>query len=110
MPYKNMLWNAVTYEVNHMRVMIKRVDYGFFSWLGDIGGLSGIFFSSFSLVLGWLLGDTSTLAIAKELTSKDDDSDDKRHSSVSCCLSLKINCSWLFCGKICHRNRREVRL
>lgn len=30
LPYKNKMHNAVTYEVNHKRVMIQRIDYSLF--------------------------------------------------------------------------------
>lgn len=53
-----------------MRIVSKRVDYGFFEWLGDIGGIQGIFFDFLGpLVMFLLVGNGSTVAIASQVTN-----------------------------------------
>ena len=59
-----MFWNAITYEVNHRRMVINRVDYSLFEWLGDIGGLTGMLLGCAQLTLSFFLGDTSTQELA----------------------------------------------
>ena len=57
--------NAITYEVNHSRILTERGDYGIFEMMGDIGGLYGMFFDFFGpFVVMLLVGDEAHMAIA----------------------------------------------
>ena len=38
-PYRNNLWNTITYEVSLNRIQLNRSVYGFLDFLGDLGGL-----------------------------------------------------------------------
>ena len=51
LPYLNTMLNSVTYEVNHQRILIERVEYGIFEWLGEIGGLGGALYGFFGTIL-----------------------------------------------------------
>lgn len=120
LPYKNRIWNSVTYEVNHTRTSIERIDYGFFEWLGDIGGIQGIFFSFLGpLVVFLLVGNGSTIAIASHVTDLIEEGTDDgapEGSSVfnNCCLMLrlKLTCglSQLLCACCCRDSQVDRRI
>ena len=119
-PYDNTLWNSITYEVNHRRILSERVDYGFFEWLGDIGGINGIFLDFLGpLVVYLLVGDVSTVAIASQMTNMVKDGTDEGNpegESVinDCCLmlKLKLTCglSKLLCSSCCGETRLDRRI
>ena len=121
LPYINTMVNSVTYEVNHQRIWIQRVDYGIFEWLSDVGGIRGALYGFFGTILMlFFVGDGDQLAIASQLTdmtvNTSADRGDTDGSSIihNCCLMTKIKLSnpltRFLCFCCCKRNRLEDRI
>ena len=50
-PYNNLFWNTITYEMNQTRIEYTRIVYGFFDFLGELGGLFGAIQPLFALLV-----------------------------------------------------------
>ena len=52
LPYKNLIWNAITYEMSNTRQEFTRTVYGFLDLLRDLGGLFAAIHPPFTLLVG----------------------------------------------------------
>ena len=50
-PYNNLFWNTITYEMNQTRFFYKRYVYRFFDYLGEMGGIFGAIMPLFTFFL-----------------------------------------------------------
>ena len=71
MPYKNNIWNAITFELSTTRDEYTRTVYGFLDFLRDLGGLYGAIVPFFGVVLTMLQFRRMYMYLTTEMMADD---------------------------------------
>ena len=71
LPYENLFWNSITYEMSEQRKVYTRIDYGVLDWLSDIGGLFKVVHTVIFLLISQLFKDGPTLFLTSMLVDQE---------------------------------------
>ena len=67
LPYENLFWNSITFEMSERKKVYTRIDYGVLDWLSDIGGLFKVVHTGIFLLIYQLYKDGPALYLTSML-------------------------------------------